>query len=456
MTQWDDFDCTLATALDELPPSEETVRDVTPWRTAMGRIVWGLCLTSFTAGFAYLQYILPAIGTVQLYLGFRTLRNGNRWFRFAWYVSICRAVLLYAFDMLAATPWSSRPWPFLTIATALALFLSLHMGLVQAAKDVDQPVTRRPALWAAVWYTVLFAISLTVPELGIVAFLPFLLAFIIVLNSLCKARDELEGCGYAVHASPVKLGGGWFAGLYLGSLLLAILLAAGASNHIAMPSYEQVFDSSETASINAHLQDLGFPADLLERLPEEELHRLEGAYFCSVHRNGDRADAGSKKGIEAIRFDTVYVQTSPNTVRVYEFFNFQKDTLRSNFKAMTMLDPARSAQISDITGGLTWTMDGTAYRSQLPISRQTYESMFFGSNILPSAIFSYPFFSQERAGYMAYTSYEAENRNTTASVLRAYLTTYRSFYPYGALTTDTFQTDWYAQSYSTFNFVPQP
>ena len=35
MTQWDDFDCTLATALSELPPSEETVRDVTPRRTAM-------------------------------------------------------------------------------------------------------------------------------------------------------------------------------------------------------------------------------------------------------------------------------------------------------------------------------------------------------------------------------------------------------------------------------------
>ena len=42
MTQWDDFDCTLATTLSELPPPEDTIRDVTPWRTAMGRIVTGL------------------------------------------------------------------------------------------------------------------------------------------------------------------------------------------------------------------------------------------------------------------------------------------------------------------------------------------------------------------------------------------------------------------------------
>ena len=75
MTQWDDFDCALATTLSELLPPEDTIRDVTPWRTAMGRIVTGLCLTCFTLNFLYLQYLLPAIGIVQLYLGLRSLRN---------------------------------------------------------------------------------------------------------------------------------------------------------------------------------------------------------------------------------------------------------------------------------------------------------------------------------------------------------------------------------------------
>ena len=459
MTQWDDFDCSLATTLSELPPSEETVRDVTPWRTAMNRIVWGLCLTSFTLGVAYLQYLLPAIGTVQLYLGFRSLRHSNRWFRIAWYASICKACLLFISDILIATPWGVLPWniwPLLTITTALALFLSLHVGLVQAARDVGQPVFRRPALWAAMWYTVLLVIGFFSSELGTLAALPILVVFIAILNSLCKARDELENWGYAVNVSPVKLGGRWFAALYLGSLLLAVLLTSGAANHIAMPSYEQAFDSVETDSTEADLLNLGFPEDLLARLPAEELLRLENAYFCSVDRDGNTAEAGSKHGIQAIRFDTVYVQISPHSVRVYEFFNFREDTLRTNFKTMTMLEPTHSAQISDITGGISWTIDGTAYRSQLPISNQTYSSMFFGSSLLPSSIFSYPFFSRDRAGYMAYTSYEKDNVNLTSSVLRAFMTTCRSFYPYGSLNTEIFQTDWYAQSYSTFNFYPFP
>lgn len=459
MTQWDDFDCTLATALSDLPPSEETIREVTPWRTAMNRIVLGLCLTCFSLNAWYLQYILPAVGSLLIYFGFRTLRQSNRWFHCAWYISICKAILLYISTILDATPFSYAVpigWMVPSAAMTVALFSFFHLGLTQAARDVGQTPHRRPALWAVVWYAVLVLMALLTPDIGWLGLIPMLIAFICIVRSMLHVKEELENWGYAIRAAPAKIGCGWFPTLYLISLLMAVLLAAAASNHIAIPSFEQAFDSYETASIEAKLQDLGFPKDLLERLPDEELLRLEDAYFCSVHRNGDEADAGSKKGIKAIRFDTVYVQTASHTIRVYEFFNFQEDTLRSNFRTMTMLEPTRSAKVSDITGGLTWTMDGTAYRSQLPISRQTHESMFFGSSTLPSAVFSYPFFSKDRAGYMAYTSYEEDDVNLTASVLRAYLTTYRNFYPYGKLTTDTFQTDWYAQSYSTFDFLREP
>lgn len=459
MTQWDDFDCTLATTLSELPPSEETIREITPWRTAMNRIVLGLCLTSFTLNAWYLQYILPAVGSLLIYFGFRTLRQSNRWFCYTWYISICKVILLYISTILDATPFSYAVpigWMVPSAAMTVALFSFFHLGLTQAARDVGQTPQRRPALWAVVWYAVLVLMAPLTPDIGWLGLIPMLIAFICIVRSMLHVKEELENWGYAIRAAPAKIGCGWFSTLYLISLLMAVLLAAAASNHIAIPSFEQVFDSYETASIEAKLQDLGFPKDLLERLLDEELLRLEDAYFCSVHRNGDGADTGSKKGIKAIRFDTVYVQTAPHTIRVYEFFNFQEDTLRSNFRTMTMLEPTRSAKVSDITGGLTWTMDGTAYRSQLPISRQTHESMFFGSSTLPSAVFSYPFFSKDRAGYMAYTSYEEDDVNLTASVLRAYLTTYRNFYPYGKLTTDTFQTDWYAQSYSTFDFLREP
>ena len=103
--RWDDFDCALATSLSELPPPEEAIRTVTPFRSAMGKVVVGLCLTCFTLELWYLQYLLPALGTILTVLGFRSLRNNNRWFKFCWIISIYEAILLYTVSLLSATPF---------------------------------------------------------------------------------------------------------------------------------------------------------------------------------------------------------------------------------------------------------------------------------------------------------------------------------------------------------------
>ena len=143
--RWDEFDCALATSLSELPPPEETVRAVTPFRTAMEHIVLGLCLTCFTLHVWYLDYLLPAVGTIALYLGFRSLRRNNRWFRIGWIISGCKAIALYISFALQATPLWGRipeiPTPLLLLMAVptLALFLSLWLGLGNAAAEVSRP-----------------------------------------------------------------------------------------------------------------------------------------------------------------------------------------------------------------------------------------------------------------------------------------------------------------------------
>ena len=47
----------------------------TPWRRALLLICWGIALTTITLNFLNLQYILPAVGSVLLCLGFRSLRR---------------------------------------------------------------------------------------------------------------------------------------------------------------------------------------------------------------------------------------------------------------------------------------------------------------------------------------------------------------------------------------------
>ena len=92
-----EFDRMLEDELSALPPPDGAVREVTPWRRAMGRVVWGIGLTTVTVSALWLDYILPAVGTALLVLGFRTLRRENRWLTACW-----------ALSLWAPAPWSSR------------------------------------------------------------------------------------------------------------------------------------------------------------------------------------------------------------------------------------------------------------------------------------------------------------------------------------------------------------
>ena len=158
MNEWNEFDNELIDASEAIPPSPETVAAVTPWCEAMSRIIWGLILITFQLKFLYLDYLLPAIGTALLYLGFRGLRQANLYFYIGWVASICKAISFYMSHILLAMPLLASPSWFLSgfgfLLTPL-LYLSLWLGLRQAAKDVGWSSSQQPALWALIWYVLL-------------------------------------------------------------------------------------------------------------------------------------------------------------------------------------------------------------------------------------------------------------------------------------------------------------
>ena len=86
-----EFDLYLEDIIDT-PPSADLTTEFTPWRRAMNRILWGTGLTTLTLNFWNLNVILPAIGVVLLLLGYRALRDENRWFKLGYYLSILRCI----------------------------------------------------------------------------------------------------------------------------------------------------------------------------------------------------------------------------------------------------------------------------------------------------------------------------------------------------------------------------
>ncbi|NBI68479.1 hypothetical protein D1646_17130 [Pseudoflavonifractor sp. 60] len=293
----DEFD-RLLYANSQLPPELTQLEPPRPWKKPIGQICWGLALITITLNFLGLNIILPAAGTVLLWLGLRTLRRENGGFRFAYACAVLYAALRLTAVLFQATPldhwlasligreWNTSTGPvplyyaLWTVLIQLVLVLAAG-GLWQGLKGVFIQAGQKPRTAAAGGLVILEALMLPMALIGLEGWLlvgPILILWVCLIMSLRKVSRSLDQAGYALKAAPVRVSGGLALWLWLGLHLLMIaalpLLFSRLPTNIQMPT--PVADSNST--IRAQLLELGFPEDILAGLDDSELARFEGAY----------------------------------------------------------------------------------------------------------------------------------------------------------------------------------
>ena len=207
----DAFEALLAQSVAELPP-EEIVADVTPWRRAMNCILFGMALCAVTLNFWCLNYILPAIGTVLLLLGFRALRQENRWLGGCFAVTVIRAACFFATLILNTTILQSAVFTpavttTLTVTNAvllLALYFCFWRGLLAVQKKAGLPVQAGGALALIVWYALVCVLA-AVQYGGWVVPIAMLIGYGFILRSLYRLSGALDEAGYAIAPGPVRV-----------------------------------------------------------------------------------------------------------------------------------------------------------------------------------------------------------------------------------------------------------
>lgn len=278
------FDELLREDAAALPPPADG--EITPWRTAMDRILWGMGLTTITLNFLWLDVLLPAIGAVLLVLGFRTLRRENAPLRWGYRLALLALAIRFAGDVLAALPVDVGNAPaYVHIPVTLALYVCLWRGMVGVSRAAGAEKPAAPAAGAmAVFYAALTALALIGLE-GWLLVLPLLALYLFLLRSMVRLSRSLTDTGYAITAAPVRLSDSAVLWGSLAAMLAAVLLTAFLGQRYPMDWHTRS-DAPQSVPIRQELLEKGFPSYVLDDLTAEEVSRMAGT--VRVYRQVER------------------------------------------------------------------------------------------------------------------------------------------------------------------------
>lgn len=437
-----DFEAMLARSVPDVPP-EEIVAEVTPWRRAMNRILFGMALCAITLNFLCLNYILPAIGTVLLLLGFRTLRRENRWLGGCFAITVIRAAYFFATLILNTTILQSAVFtPAVTTAfTAgnavllLALYFCFWRGLLAVQKKAGLPAQAGGALALIVWHALVCVLA-AVQYGGWVVPIAMLIGYGFILRSLCRLSGVLDEAGYAIAPGPVRVTDRCLV------LVIAAVLGIGCTlGYLFGGSYRmdwQPVDTSAQAQTEAtrqRLLDLGFPEDVLDDLTPEDIAACDGAlrvvaevedYPVNDGRNvlWEACNEENERyyvqdtvyDVKELRLTGVAVQLpgERETWMVFHHFLWTTDPGFCGTEVLQIWPADENMQdgwrfAGDVTGRVLYDRDGQTFTASYhTLGRQTYtaDSVFFGqrTNSDLFAAFSLPRHGEHARGYVAYTA----------------------------------------------------
>lgn len=434
----DAFKALLAQSVDELPP-EEIVADVTPWRRAMERVLFGLALCMVTLNFWCLNYLLPAIGTVLLLLGFRALRRENPWLGGCFVCAVLRTACVFPSLILNTTILPGDACRSAAAAVSAALMLTLLLcfwqGLRAVRRKAGLPAQGGGAGALLAWY-VLMCVLAAVHYTGLLVPIAMLVGYVCILRSLFRLSGALDEAGYAIAPQPVRVTDRCIA------LVLAAALGIGCTlGYLFGSSYRmdwQPADASEqtqTAAIRQQLLDLGFPEAVLNDLTPEDIAACDGAVrVVSVTedhpfndgRTVSHKESDGEGGVVSV-LDTVYdvrelrltsvgvqLPGAQETWRVFHHFLWTTDPGFCGTDVLQIRPAYRSipegwSAAGDVTGRVLYDRDGQTFAAPyaaLGARTFTANTVLWGeqTNTDLFAAFSMPRHAESARGYVAYTA----------------------------------------------------
>ncbi len=430
MREEDKLDVLLTQEAGELPPPPVVDEAITPWKRAIYRIVWGIGLTTCTLNVWIIKYLMLAVGTVLLWLGFRALRRENRCFTACWVISLIEAAFQFAGLILNATIWvSEQPLSWLSysgLMLPLIQYICLWQGIIEVRRRAGQPAEARAA-GALIWFYLVLAAFALLNVQGLIIVGALLVVYILIMRSLSKFAHLLDEAGYQVQPAPVRVSDRsiwitWFAALLVCISAATLLFSRYPMEWTPRPEGEQ----AGLEEIRSHLVELGVPEQVADDLSAEDLSSLEGALRVEVeiteHPFNDGQEVRTSMGtytyvhteyvVKELKMISLAVELPGRQWKIIHHFQWQAQPKYRTTECIVVKPAARTSirgyQMEGmVTGRLLYDMDGTTYLGdyyRLNVEDYTTNSILWGTteNQWPMALFSLPLDGENCRGYLTY------------------------------------------------------
>ncbi len=393
-----DLDRQIIDQLNGVTPPEEEIRRINPWSKPIGFVTWGLILTTLQLNFLYLQYLMPTIGVILIFLGFRSLRDENRYFKMVWILAIVKLSLQLANLVRVSTPLNLVNYPRTTVgavmlALQISMFLIFHTALKEAYKRSGRLMESAPLLRASVWAVAAFFVALSPLSSSPLAFIPLAICYIRIVQSLYRVGSQLGDTGYILLNAPVRTNNRAFGLAYFLVALAIVITCSAFYNHLKVEPRE--YHPPETTAARQDLLGMGFPAEALQLLGDEDVTMLSGAINVE-------AFSELMKDIEST---TVYIEMPENVVFVMESFAWKEG--QPVWQDGILISGETKTKDKQIIGsGLFYSTKGTKYTANFPrlVCGKMAQDTFFGPEraVSIAGALSYPFGSKDQSGYVLY------------------------------------------------------
>lgn len=430
MREEDKLDVLLTQEAGELPPPPEVDEEITPWKRAIRRIVWGIGLTTCTLNFWIIQYLMVAVGTVLLWLGFRALRRENRCFTVCWVISLMKAALRFTGFILNATIWGSEhPLSWLSysiLLLPLIQYICLWQGIIEVRRRAGQP-PKAGAAGALIWFYLVLATLGLLNVQGLIIVGALLVIYILILRSLSKFAHLLDEAGYQVQPAPVRVSDRSIWIIWFAALLICIPTATFLFGRYPMEwSPRPEGERAGLEAVRSHLVELGMPEKVADDLSAEDLSSLEGALRVEVEvteepfndgrevrvTSGNYTELRTEYDVKELKVTNLAVELPGKRWKIIHHFQWQAQPKYRITECIALKTAARADvegvhMEGPVTGRLLYDKDGTTYLGdyyRLGVEDYTTDSIFWGATEYhcPMALFSMPLDGENCRGYLTY------------------------------------------------------